>query len=777
MEIVGYADAFTVAPGERLALHVDGPDGEPYCAGLVRLIHGDVSPEGPGFKSEKIASALDDVALTARKQPVHAGSYGIVPGFGSVMHGAGSFSVSALLWATAPGGRRQAIVSSWSDDADRTCGFSVSIAAEGDVSFRVADGRGGVSMARTLLAVEPKVWYLVAGVFDADAGEVRVLQRRIVTPFNGGNGSSVATPGMPSYAVATSGDAVRPTIDPSWPLMFAASMAAPRAGRRVRAEGIYRELPQAFELPVPAEHFDGKVEAPRVVQHAHSVSELEQLTPASPGPVLAAWDFAAAIGSGGAPSPQLSDRGDGGHDGWLINMPNRAVTGHAWSGDTVAYVHAPDEYAAVHFHEDDLDDCRWDVDFTFDVPADTRSGVYAVRLETSAGEYDHVPFAVRPPRNRATARIALVLPIATYMAYANFVGPLDYPLAQTSSTKVPVLEPEDLYFSTHRELGLSVYDVHSDGSGSAISSRRRPILSMRPEYRYWLTPTWNFNSDLYITDWLEHEGYEYDVLSDEDVHSEGAALLSRYDVVLTGTHPEYTSLEMLDAYTAYQEAGGRFMYLGGNGFYWVTCFHPDDPAIIEVRKGEAATRAWDSGPGELHNAFDGRRGGLWRHRGRNSTKLTGLSFAGFTFDTATYYRRLPDSYSEPCSWIFEGVSAEAFGDYGMLGGGAAGLELDRSDVALGTPRHAYVLAYSEGHTDQTMPVNEDVLNIARGILGGDQNPLVRADVVFYPLEGGGAVFSTGSISWCGALSHADYDNDVARITRNVLDAFLAKAEL
>ena len=36
---------------------------------------------------------------------------------------------------------------------------------------------------------------------------------------------------------------------------------------------------------------------------------------------------------------------------------------------------------------------------------------------------------------------------------------------------------------------------------------------------------------------------------------------------------------------------------------------------------------------------------------------------------------------------------------------------------------------------------------------------------------GGAVFAVGSVTWTGSLSHADYQNDVARITRNVLDRF------
>jgi N,N-dimethylformamidase len=33
------------------------------------------------------------------------------------------------------------------------------------------------------------------------------------------------------------------------------------------------------------------------------------------------------------------------------------------------------------------------------------------------------------------------------------------------------------------------------------------------------------------------------------------------------------------------------------------------------------------------------------------------------------------------------------------------------------------------------------------------------------------VFSTGSIAWCGSLSHNGYDNNVSRITENVLRRF------
>ena len=55
---------------------------------------------------------------------------------------------------------------------------------------------------------------------------------------------------------------------------------------------------------------------------------------------------------------------------------------------------------------------------------------------------------------------------------------------------------------------------------------------------------------------------------------------------------------------------------------------------------------------------------------------------------------------------------------------------------------------------------------------GIEHPKVRADMVFFETPNGGAVFSTGSITWAGSLGHNRYDNNVARITGNVLRRFV-----
>ena len=46
-------------------------------------------------------------------------------------------------------------------------------------------------------------------------------------------------------------------------------------------------------------------------------------------------------------------------------------------------------------------------------------------------------------------------------------------------------------------------------------------------------------------------------------------------------------------------------------------------------------------------------------------------------------------------------------------------------------------------------------------------------MIYFETPNQGAVFSTGSINWCGSLSPNNYDSNVARITGNVLRQFLS----
>ncbi len=358
---------------------------------------------------------------------------------------------------------------------------------------------------------------------------------------------------------------------------------------------------------------------------------------------------------------------------------------------------------------------------------------------------------------------------ATYLAYANhrmlFEG-ADFIADRTR------LRPEHAYIRDHPELGRSMYEKHPDRSGVMFSSRRRPVLNLRPG-----ADGWNFTPDTDINAFLEWTGVGHDVIADEDLHDEGFAALEPYRVIVTCSHPEYWSTAMLDALDQWQRNGGRLMYLGGNGFYWRVAFSDKWPGAMELRRAEDGVRNWQTGDGESYHAFGGEYGGMWRRLGRAPNELVGVGFAAQGFDRASYYEVNPESLggtgadrrTARAAWIWDGVEIEdgRIGTSG-LGGGAAGQELDRYDTRLGSPPHAVILASATDFGPDMVRTKEE---FEGSVIYSTPDRYVRSDVVFFETPNGGAVFSVGSISWFGALARHNYDNDVAKMTANVLDRF------
>jgi N,N-dimethylformamidase len=742
-KIVGYADKISAAPGQNVRFMVSCDGVESYEAELVRLVHGDVNPEGPGFKSEDVAG-VPVQTLQGRKQNIYPGSYAVVP-HDSRLDLDGGLSLQALVWPTLLAAGRQAILGHVSEDGAR--GYQLMLDDEGALALLLGDGSGEPVVVSTRTPLLSRHWHFVAATFDPQRGQVHLYQEPLLER---------ASPS--ARATATEPISVGSIAAGQVPLLIAAQYAGTSNGRVIG---------QA--------HFNGKIDRPRVAGRFLKRMEMETLAQASLAEtietaVVAAWDFSIGI-----PTNTITDVSHNGLDGELVNLPVRAMKGFNWSGEEMNWRQRPEHYGAIHFHDDDLYDAGWEVDFEVALPESLRSGVYAVRLSGREAE-DYIPLFVRCGADQERADILFVVPTASYLAYANEHMPTNAPLAQLLTDQLTVLQPEDLFVAEHREYGGSTYDVHTDGSGICYSSRLRPILNMRPKYASWLggsgSSLWQFNADTHITDWLEEAGHRFDVITDEDLHREGVDALAPYSVVLTGTHPEYTSKRMRDAYEAYQRRGGRFMYLGGNGFYWRISFHGELPGVIEVRKGEGGIRAWAAEPGEYYHATTGEYGGLWRRSGYPPQQLVGTGFTAQGFDVSSYFRRQPDSFDARAQFIFEGIGDdELIGDFGLVGGGAAGLELDRADELLGTPPHALVLASSEAHTDVYMVVLEEILINHPGATG-TQSPLVRGDLVFFETPSGGAVFAVSSIAWSGSLSHNNYDNNVSKLMGNVIKRFL-----
>lgn len=719
--LVGYADRMSVRSSEEIRFKVSSAQDRPFEARLVRVLCGDANPHGPGYREVEVASEADGT-YPSRVQPVHLGSHARVdgaPGFGEA-----GVRFRVLIWPTLPGRGRQALISR--RDAVSGRGAALLLDESGAVSFALSDG-SRMFAAACKAPLRARSWYEVSGGYDPGRKRVWAAFRALKPAHRDPVEGSVESDAEPGEWDAA-----------DRPILIAAAECRPGEG------------PAAV-----GEHYNGKLEAPSIFLISPDGSET----------VFAEWDFARGITTTG-----IEDVGPNGLRGEIVNLPARAMTGSQWTGEIMRWTEVPDQFAAIYFHDDDLYDCGWETDFSWTPPDGFPSGNYAMRLRCGDLE-DHIPFTVRPHTGKPTARVVFLVPTFTYLAYCNFDSP---GLEERSRQRIAEWGAYPYFLKDHRELGRSTYDRHDDGSGVCFSSRLRPNLNMRPRF---IAATDRCGSglrhaamDTYITAWLEHCAVAFDVITDEDLHNEGVDLIRPYDCLITGAHPEYHTPETVTALQSYVDGGGRMVYLGGNGFYWKIAAHGDLPGVIELRRAEGGIRLWAAEPGEYYHAFDGSYGGLWRRNGRTPNQLAGVGFSAQGNYEGSYYRRQPGSFDPRAAFIFEGIGPEEIiGDFGFFGGGAAGFEVDRADFALGTPPHALVLASSEGHGPMFRQVNEELL---RQFPDRPESEVVRADMVFFETKEGGAVFSVGSITYCGSLPYNGYRNNVATITTNVLRRFL-----
>lgn len=479
--------------------------------------------------------------------------------------------------------------------------------------------------------------------------------------------------------------------------------------------------------------FNGKIEAPTLTID---------------GSVEAAWSFADDI-------PRQSVPGSGPRASrlQLVGAPRRAVTASAWDGTAHDWTVKPSHYGAIHVHDDDLDDCGWQASEEIQLPPDAPSGVYAIRLDDGTSVH-HVPLFLRPQRSPPVVFLASTF---SYLAYGNSLW------ASPSAAEIAADFPEET--AAMQSCGLSTYSRHRDGSGIGLVSLRRPLLNASPGFLgEAIGGQALINDDLRILAWLDRTEPRYAVITDHDLHERGAHAFVGTRVVVTGVHPEYHSRESLNALDDFANAGGRILYLGGNGFYWRIAPLPEAPHVIELRRAENGIRIWAEPPGEYVHQADGLRGGTWRQLGRPPNRLVGVGFSAQGDMTPTRpYVRTAAADDPRAAFLFEGVTSHVIGEEGPTGA-AGGYELDRADVRLDTPPHALVVARTAPFESGLAPVNEE--RLTHTLIDAD-DPL-RADLTFFEGPNGGAVLATGSILFAGCL---DEEQGAGRLAANALHRF------
>lgn len=724
LPITGYVDRWSVRPGEPIRFMVSVQGGGRYRARIARVLCADPNPAGPGYREVPVPWSLEG-EHDGEEQPIRLGSRIDIP---HLSLPPGRLTFAATIWPTRIHGN-QAVLAWQGVDAIVVLGVN-----EAGAFCRLVTPAGEYTVS-TGMPLTERAWHNIACTVDPASLQVTQhplkprLDRDEHAEARADTSSTVCGPGR-------------------------ATIAATREGH----------------------HFNGKIEHPHIL--------------IAPDQVVAAWNFALCIDS-----DTITDTGPAAAHGVCINLPTRAMTSSNWRGNVHRWTEDPAQYAAIHFHDDDLGDAGWTPSLAFDIPQDWPSGVYALHLEHGPARdnpardnpaRNNIVFYVRAPTPGAQARVAFLAPTFSYTVYGQFARPGRQASIDARAHAWGALPQSP---DGHPEYGISPYNHHSDGSGVAMASMRRPMVDKRVNHielfdqngsgLYWV------GADSYITDLLDRGAIPFEVITDHDVHAEGAALLANYAVVLTGQHPEYHTTETLDALSAYLDHGGRFMYLGGNGFYWKTVPHPSglpssppsnppsgSPSCLwafEVRRAEGGIRLWETLPGEGHHAFDGSYGGLWRRLGRPPQALVGVGFS-----TQGEYRGYPytvlDAILDPrVAFMRPGLEpGQVLGERGLMGGGAAGHELDRADVTLGTPAHALIIARAIVTDPSYQPVNEERFDHT---WPAPREAIIRSDITYFETPAGGAVFSVGSMNFIGALPIDGYENPAACLIRNVVLRF------
>ena len=166
---------------------------------------------------------------------------------------------------------------------------------------------------------------------------------------------------------------------------------------------------------------------------------------------------------------------------------------------------------------------------------------------------------------------------------------------------------------------------------------------------------------------------------------------------------------------------------------------------------------------------------IWRALAAQRPSAAGPTRVGFVaqgFDVSSYYVRKPDSFDPRAAFIFEGVgprrrsaisASSAAGRQGSSSTATTSCSGRRRDPAPRLTRRGTPTSTARRGGDHLQLPDDWVARMNSGVHG-------RHRLLHDP--GGGGVFSSSSIAWCGSPARADYDNAVSRVTANVLRPFV-----
>ncbi len=332
--------------------------------------------------------------------------------------------------------------------------------------------------------------------------------------------------------------------------------------------------------------------------------------------------------------------------------------------------------------------CNWPIVQTLRIPDNWISGYYFLKLTSKTSRPHYIPFVVK----------------------------------NSSSNRAPIL----LLANTNTWNAYNTCAINGNYSEGRLAANtfKRP-MNIDPTSLNG-GPVEGLPAEVYFQAWLKFNGFNFDVITDYDLHSVSYTRLHYKCLVMPG-HPEYFSTQQRNNLVNYLSSGGNLAYLGGNALY---------EKIDYTQSGQIIYTKF--------NAF--------RTLGMSERQVLGVAYEGAAAFTFSGYKVLPAAVNH---WTFANTgvtSQQSFGTSSLRGIniGASGGEFDVMDF--NSSQYQGLIHLAKGQ------------NSANG-------QIVGADMIIFPFGSNGAqVFSTSSTNYTFSCFS---DSVISNVTRNVLNAFTA----
>jgi N,N-dimethylformamidase beta subunit-like protein/concanavalin A-like lectin/glucanase superfamily protein len=384
--------------------------------------------------------------------------------------------------------------------------------------------------------------------------------------------------------------------------------------------------------PEASDFLDADLAMPVIYNRALMADEIRErfaqqgLVPAEGKGVLACWPLTEERGD------RVADVSGNGHHGRIINHATWMIGGPGFQAEVPRFgnydpAEDPKRGHAIRFASDDLYDCRWEPTHRYRIPANAKPGIYVGRIRfelEGKPQLYHAAFIVRKPKRRKPAPILVLCATNTWKAYSGTPFGKNLPeLKQVWGTNGITNNPGD-------PPAYCFYRGHAAGPGTFQLGFRMPWPVASPYVLYGGPTDYSHlaRADRFFHVWLEQSGYDFDVVSDLDLHRD-PDMLRDYRVFVINGHSEYWSLPMYRGLEKYLAGHGNVICLSGNSLFWRVSYS-DDGSILECRKVDApGDQLPHERRGECWHSHDGKRGGMLRECGYPGWKLIGLDTLGW----------------------------------------------------------------------------------------------------------------------------------------------------